>query len=111
MVYVDDFKLGGPKSALRPMWARLKKLIHMDEPALVGRCLGCEHHEYTAKLDGKDVRSMDYDMSSFMDQCVKAYRDVAPNAKLTKVSTPFVEPGARGHAALETNKSELSDVE
>ena len=38
MVYVDDFKLGGPKEHLSSMWKELRGLIQMDQPALVGRC-------------------------------------------------------------------------
>ena len=91
MVYVDDFKMSGRTANLAFMWERIRKLIKMDEPNVVGRCLGCEHKEYEGKIDGRAVRSMDYDLCAFMGQCFKAYLKVALDAKLSKVATLFMD--------------------
>ena len=46
VVYVDDFKMAGPKTALVHAWADINKGIKMQsEPTLVDKYLGCSHRE------------------------------------------------------------------
>ena len=54
VVYVDDFKMAGPKDNLAKGWEGISKVLDMDpgpaEP--LGRYFGCHHREKTAvKLD------------------------------------------------------------
>ena len=42
-VYVDDFKMAGPKDNLAKGWELIGSRIDMDTPSPLGRYLGCEH--------------------------------------------------------------------
>ena len=103
MVYVDDFKMAGPKANLAKGWARIQKHLDLDEPGPVNHCLGCRHRVGTGTVAGKKVRVMEYDVCDFMRQCVTAYKDVAgdPNMKMREVATPFLpSPEGGGDAYL-----------
>ena len=43
VIYVDDFKLAGPKENLAIGWEKLAKRIKLEEPRSMGRYLGCLH--------------------------------------------------------------------
>ena len=43
IVYVDDFKMSGPKESIEEGWRLIATKIDLDEPGPVGRYLGCEH--------------------------------------------------------------------
>ena len=58
IVYVDDFKLCGPTENLNKCWAMMRKGIYMDEPALLGKCLGCDHVAGAASLNKGELRPM-----------------------------------------------------
>eukprot|EP00971_Amphidinium_carterae_P141722 2807505-Amphidinium_carterae.4 len=77
-VYVDDFKMAGPKDQVAKMLELLSTKIKMDKPTLVDRFLGCHHMELDPfPIDGHFVRRLEYDMR--------------PNAKaLKKVATPYI---------------------
>ncbi len=82
-----------------------------DQP----KFLGCHQIEGTAVMNGKEVRTMTYDMSDFMRQCVQSYKDLAgdPNMKLRKVDTPFPpvdRPGVPRDAHLILDHAVVVDV-
>ena len=93
VIYVDDFKMSGPKSILSHAWAELKKGIRMDEPTSLGKYLGCDH--VVSVKWHKDLSAyvtvLEYDMSSFLRSCVDRYLELAqcPVESLRKVATPF----------------------
>ena len=43
VVYVDDFKLAGPKALMKECWASIRRGKRTDEPFPVGKYLGCDH--------------------------------------------------------------------
>ena len=48
MVYVDDFKMSGPKEHVESMWQKFKELgeddsLQIGAPQALGHFLGCEH--------------------------------------------------------------------
>ena len=43
VVYVDDFKMSGPKESMKRAWELIGSRIDMDKPGTVGRYLGCDH--------------------------------------------------------------------
>ena len=87
MVYVDDFKMAGPKAALAKGWTLIRQGLDVDDPALVDRCLGCHHSVCDGKVNGKSVRMMQFKVESFMRSCVQAYKDLCgePDMKLRSV--------------------------
>ena len=92
MVYVDDFKMAGPKAALVKGWKLIREGLDVDAPAPVDRCLGCHHSVCDGKVNGKPVRIMQFKVESFMQSCVQAYKDLCgePDMKLRSVETLFI---------------------
>ena len=43
VVYVDDFKLAGPKGNLTQGWKLIRQGVRTEEPTPAGKYLGCEH--------------------------------------------------------------------
>ena len=43
IVYVDDFKMAGPRVSLSEGWKLIRSGITTDDPVPVNRYLGCEH--------------------------------------------------------------------
>ena len=104
VIYVDDFKLAGPRESLVKGWELLKTRITLEEPRPIGRYLGCLHERFTRDITGvfnpreewtkhtapkKDppefgyennenivprIEFMRYNMEDFMKQCV--YREL-----------------------------------
>ena len=99
MVYVDDFKMAGPKKAVEQMWDKFAKLpkdirIAIGEPTAVDHFLGCQHETITKTVNGRKVRGMRYNMKTFFEQCIKVYEDLAgPNYTCTPVDTPIHRRG------------------
>ena len=51
VVYVDDFKLAGPKDNIKEGWKTISSVIDMDPPEDIGRYFGCMHrHEHGLML-------------------------------------------------------------
>ena len=74
-VYVDDFKLSGPKESLKKGWDLIRKNIQMEDPTPLQLYLGCIHRKFEGKLekDGPVVNGVEYDMESFLASCVQRY--------------------------------------
>ena len=43
VVYVDDFKMSGPKENVSKGWSLIASKLDMDKPGEVNRYLGCDH--------------------------------------------------------------------
>ena len=55
VVYVDDFKMSGPKDNMSKGWSLIASKLDMDTPGEVNRYLGCDHRvSYNVKLSVKD---------------------------------------------------------
>ena len=99
-IYVDDFKLAGPKENLAKGWALLKEVIELDEPELAGLYLGCQQHKKeNANPEGKKRTCMIYDMEAFMEQCLIKNTGTTGAKELRTCATPFwVGPENHGPA-------------
>ena len=54
-VYVDDFKMAGPKQNMAKGWELISSKIDMDTPSPLGiRYLGCEHISTSSSLEKAD---------------------------------------------------------
>ena len=65
-VYVDDFKLSGPKDNLRVGWDMIRNTIQMEDPKPANLYLGCIH-ERTEGVDignGRTATVMEYNMEN-----------------------------------------------
>ena len=79
IVYVDDFKLAGPRANLSAGWTLLRQRINMEDPGPVSHFLGCTHRTARCRLStGAEVRVMIYDLESFMKACVDAHKKIIP---------------------------------
>ena len=55
VVYVDDFKMSGPKESMKKGWDLVASRIDMDTPGVVSRYLGCDHQlNYNVSLKVED---------------------------------------------------------
>ena len=60
-VYVDDFKLSGPKENLAEGWRRIRSGITTDDPHPLGLYLGCYHEAVEKTLpNGVKIRGRCY---------------------------------------------------
>ena len=46
VIYVDDFKMSGPRNGVKQGWALIRKGIVTDEPCPLSKYLGCKHRIY-----------------------------------------------------------------
>ena len=96
VIYVDDFKMSGPKDALSKGWGLIRKGLHLEGPAPVHLYLGCVRQLaviQTAK--SKKTPALVYNMESQLKAVVERYcnlvRDMTGKAPaLRLVSTPFI---------------------
>ena len=99
-VYVDDFKLACHTDDEKKIWKLLQSKIKLEDPAMLKQYLGCTHIHQEGDLD-KEVKvpggwlpipgykeaikakaehktkGIEYNMSSFIEQCVSAYLELA----------------------------------
>ena len=81
-IYVDDFKMSGPKNHHKEGWARLRKSLSIepekyldDGPAMY---LGCSLEKSQRKLaDGKVATFLDFVMGDYLKSSVQLYLDLA----------------------------------
>ena len=64
VVYIDNFKLAGPKILMKYCWDSIRRGIRTDDPFAVGKDFGCDH-KTPQRLDpksGAKLRAMGYDI-------------------------------------------------
>ena len=90
-MYVDDFRMSGPKADLSTGCKSLEDsglVLTNIEP--VKRYMGCDHERVESTVAGRPVVGMAYDMRDFMTACVDNYLELfrEPRTALHKVDTP-----------------------
>ena len=97
-IYVDDFKLAGPKKNLAEGWQLIRgnaseeggKGLRMEDPTPLGHYLGCKHVQGKVTLpNGNVANTVSYDMEDFLDSCVsgtltsrRKFKELHPNLGL-----------------------------
>jgi hypothetical protein len=99
VLYVDDFRISGPKDKLKQAWASIRKHIKTGEPEPSGKFLGCNHilsqstipaggdpwRTYTPKQLEEERRkgnklvslnTITYDMEELLRSCVHKYSEL-----------------------------------
>jgi len=61
-VYVDDFKLAGPKANLEQGWRLITRFLELDPPQPLNLYLGRIHEKRTLKVEGAIADVMVYTM-------------------------------------------------
>ena len=95
-VYVDDFKLAGPRAHLAEGWNLITGSLDVEEPGGLGLYLGCKHEKEQRTVNGKSVTVMTYNMEDYFAAIVKDYEELASEVMGKKVilkivATPFLE--------------------
>ena len=76
VIYVDDLKMAGPTQNLKEGRSLLRQAIEIEPEVDSGLYLGCEIHYGSEKMsDGHEVRTVTYDMTKFLSDCVSKYRE------------------------------------
>ena len=101
-IYVDDFKMAGPKENLAEGWALLRQGIDMEDPATPTLYLGCEQsmHELTLP-SGSKVKAMVYDMENFLGTCVSKYLQCTGAKEIKESCLPYL-PKEEPHSIFNT---------
>ena len=97
-VYVDDFKLAGPKAHLAQGWDLIRKdaKLLLEPPAAAHLYLGCIHRRENIPLaGGRSAQAVVYDMESYLSSTVSRYSTLVQKltgkpAKFKHVDTPFI---------------------
>ena len=74
VVYVNDFKLAGPKEHLKTGWELIRNPTKTTPGFVIGevanvdgsRYLGCKHKKQAKVIQGRIVMTMTYDMQGFL---------------------------------------------
>jgi len=105
-VRVDDFKFASAEKHADAAWQAIRAQLQLEDPTPLDRYLGCTHKEGGYLVNptktpgrtlprlsdnyrdekpspqGRLVRALRYDMVSFVDQCIEAYKSlVGPDTK------------------------------
>ena len=105
VLYVDDFLMSGPKSAMGAMWERIGAALKIDEPGPMGLYLGCIHEEGKLTLPcGRDIRYCTFNSEDFFRDKVNKYLEICETlggkkVKLASVTTPYLRESARESCA------------
>jgi len=97
VVYVDDFKMSGPREHMDKGWRLIRSRVHRGDPAPASLYLGCLHEFHDVKmLDGKRARAVVYNMEEYLKSTVEKYcklvrQHTGGDPVLRKVSTPFLQ--------------------
>ena len=84
LVYVDDFKLAGPKANLALGWKLISQRITLDTPHELDRCLGCDHVKSTRKLPHKGyLNTVTYRMKAQLQASLDTYASEIANVGYT----------------------------
>ena len=90
-VYVDDFKMAGPKENLAEGRALLRQHIDMEDPVTVTLYLGREQRTDDITMpNGTNVTVMTYDMSSCLGSCVDKYVACSGSRALVQAAVPYL---------------------
>ena len=93
VIYVDDFKLSGPRVNIEQGWKLLRGDLNIEPHKTVGVdetiYLGCALRRGSVRLpDGKVATSLSYDMGSFLKKAVQKYLALAgPGTTLKHVDS------------------------
>ena len=117
VIYVDDFKMSGPKDKLQIGWDLIEKGLKIEPPGELGLFLGCKHEQSVRTLPGTNtkVRVMEYNMEEFLRSCVDRYRELTGVQVMRKATTPFLaEPSAPdfsdGYAAPTNEEAQAAEA-
>ena len=102
VIYVDDLKMAGPKAQLPKGWNMLRRELRLEEETPLGLYLGCRISKGEAVLHDKtSVRTVTYDMETYLDMTVKKYCDVTgyDPSKFKTVPSPSPAEETKHHPA------------
>ena len=102
VIYVDDLKMAGPKAQLPKGWDMLRRELRLEEETPLGLYLGCRISKSEAVLHDKTpVRTVTYDMETYLDMTVKKYCDVTgyDPSKFKTVPSPSPAEETKHHPA------------
>ena len=78
LVYVDDFKMAGPPSAVSLAWQLTRQELLIGEPGPVSVFLGCTQREHSVSDAATDAkhRALEYDLEEFLRSCLDLFEDL-----------------------------------
>ena len=87
IAYVDDLLFLGSKG-MREEIATLRKRIKMDDPTVLSKYLGCNHHFNTKSVGGETVTTVEYDMMDYFREACSIYKSET-GLSLKSVDSPY----------------------
>ena len=74
----------------------IREGLLLEDPTPVDRCLGCHHAKSTGRVNCKPVKVMQFNVESFMQQCVQAYKDLCGEPDMKLLIASRIPPGQGG---------------
>ena len=101
VIYVDDFKLAGPKKNLKEGWRLPRTRLEIEPEEEGGLYLGCDTmYGKDTMADGTPVKAVTYDMSRFLGSCVDRYCECSGfSGTFPKMSSPGGSENTKDHVA------------
>ncbi len=94
-VYVDGFKLAGPKDQLSACWARIRRVIDLEDPEPFGQFLGCQHQRFNTNAS---IAHLPGATKETTHEHHGRHRPGVRNARLLSTGPPTIrEPRADGN--------------
>ncbi len=86
-VYVDDFKMAGLKSSMRPMWEKIATVLDIDPPQKLvdSTYLACMQSEFPCD---DDMRRIIASRQPLVDWCLKSGHESSQGAQSSRTSPP-----------------------
>ena len=96
-ILVNSAGIAGPNAPVAEYdteaWRLIREKIRVEDPTPYGLFLGCKHEigEITLGRNGPKVRTMTYNVESYLMKSVEAYLELLPQGtRLKRVTTPFL---------------------
>ena len=96
MIYMDDFKMSGPKGNLKKGWELVCSAVQMGKMEPMGQFLGCNHERFNVTLPNKvQITGTIYNMENYLKTLVAKYKKMVKDTtgkepNMIPVPTPFL---------------------
>ena len=90
-MYVDDFKMAGPPSAVSSAWKLIREELLIGDPGPVTVFLGCTQREHVVSdSEGREYRALENNMEDFLKSCFSMFEEMTGDYVHHTSPTPYL---------------------